>query len=147
MIELGESMGKNDYPKKVSWRETTQRCSWCGKPEVRFLYSGKKDQYCSFRCNAGGMYPRSVLISIASSMLISILIFVFVAMQVSHPYTPIPSFFGLVLAIPIILNFMFIYTAYVGRVVVREKQSGIDHNIYYSSENGGSRDSFSQPEP
>jgi len=119
-------MGQSDYPRKVRWEKPTYKCNWCGKPEVSFLYSGKKGQYCSFRCNAAGIYPRSVLISIAALGLIVVL--VFVIMQANNPYTQIPSFFGVLLAVPVILNFMFIYAAYVGRVLVKERQAGVLQN-------------------
>ncbi|MHA2046180.1 MAG: hypothetical protein ACW99G_15420, partial [Candidatus Thorarchaeota archaeon] len=72
---------------------------------------------------------RSVLISILTSVLTAILILIFVITQANNPYTPIPSFFGVILAVPVILNIMFIYTAYVGRVLTKDRQAGVlQHN-------------------
>lgn len=74
------------------------------------------------------MYPRSVLIAILVSSLTTIVVLLFVTMQANNPNTPIPSFFGLILAVPVIISSQFIYMAYIGRVLVKEKQSEIIQN-------------------
>lgn len=106
-------------------QQISNRCKWCGKPEVSFFWSGKKGQYCSFRCNAGGNYPGSVLLSILASGITTILVLVFVIVQGRNPYTPIPSFFGVILAVPVILSVMFIYMTFVGRMLTKERQESI----------------------
>jgi hypothetical protein len=116
-------MGQIDYPEKGRWEKPASRCNWCGNPEVKILWSGRKGQYCSFRCNAGGFYPRSVLVAILMSGLTTIMVLLFATMQASNPNTPIPSFFGLMLAVPVIISSQFIYAAYVGRLLVKERQS------------------------
>jgi hypothetical protein len=44
-------------------------------------------------------------------------------MQANNPNTPIPSFFGFMLAVPVIISSQFIYMAYVGRVLAKERQA------------------------
>jgi hypothetical protein len=119
-------MGHRDYPKRVDWRTPSPKCKWCGKSEVSFLWSGKKGQYCSFKCSAGGMYPRSVVLSFASSGLTVILFLIIAMMQGNNPHTAIPSFLWVVFAVPVILSGSFIYSAYIGRVLVKERQAGVE---------------------
>ena len=114
-----------EFTRVEELEQIANKCKWCGKPKVSFLWSGKKGQYCSFRCNAGGIYPRSVLISSLASGLTAILVLVFVIVQANNPSTLIPSFFGVILAVPVILSVMFIYMAYVGRVLTKERQESI----------------------
>jgi hypothetical protein len=118
-------MGQIDGPKKVDWERPASKCKWCGKPEVSVWWSGKKGQYCSFRCNAAGMYPRSVAIAVTVTALTSIVILISLQMQIDHPSTTLPSFFGWMLAVPVIVSVQFIYMAYLGRLLVKERESEV----------------------
>jgi hypothetical protein len=69
------------------------------------------------------MYPRSVVVAIAASSLTSIVVLILILVQANNPNTPIPSFFGLLLVVPVIISSQFIYMAYVGRVLVKERQA------------------------
>jgi hypothetical protein len=116
-------MGQIDGSNRDGWEKPTVKCKWCGKPEVSLWWSGKKGKYCSMRCNAAGIYPRSVAIAIATTALTIIVILIFVVVQVNNPSVSIPSFFGLMFAVPIIASAQFIYMAYIGRVLVKERQA------------------------
>lgn len=116
-------MGQIDSRRNNRWENLVVRCKWCGKPEVGILWSGKNGQYCSFRCNAGGTYPRSVAIAVATTALTVIVILISVLMQSNHPSDPLPLFFGLMLAVPVIVSLQFIYMAYLGRILVKERES------------------------
>ncbi|MFW9794529.1 MAG: hypothetical protein ACFFEE_09515 [Candidatus Thorarchaeota archaeon] len=118
-------MDQHYFPEKEGYEKPPIRCQWCGNPEVSFLWSGFKAQYCSFRCNAGGTYPRSVVISILMTGLTTMFLLIVFMMQSNYPSTPLPTAFGIILAVPIILNSLFIYAAYVGRSMVKERQSRI----------------------
>ena len=130
-------MGKSDYPEGIAWRSPAPKCYWCGKSEAKLLWSGKKGQYCSFRCNAAGMYPRSVVIAFSASALTVILFLTIAIMQGNNPNTPIPLFFGVIFAVPVILSSSFVYTAYIGRVLVKERRDRIEQNNQHYRENGG----------
>lgn len=102
--------------------ESLRKCEWCGKSKISFMWSGKKGIYCSFRCNAAGIYRNLVLISIIVTMMTVLLTTLIVMMQIeSGTNQPIP----LILIFPIVLiigiDMSFIYAAYVGRSMRRER--------------------------
>lgn len=118
-------MNQRDYPEEADWRNPALRCNWCGNPEVKLLWSGKKGHYCSFRCSAAGLYPRSVAIAFATSGLTAIALLIIAIMQGRYPNTPLPPVFGVILAVPVILSASFIYMAYVGREMRKEGQADV----------------------
>ena len=95
---------------------------------MKLLWSGKRGQYCSFRCNAAGAYPRSVVLAFATSGLTAIAFLIIAIMQGRYPNTPIPPVFGVALAVPVIVSAHFIYMVYVGRELRKERQAGVLQN-------------------
>ena len=116
-------MAEIDSQRKVRWEKPTVKCKWCGKPEVSAWWSGTKGQYCSLKCNSAGMYPRSIAIAVAVTGLTVIVILISVVMQANNPGVPLPSLFGWMLAVPVIVSIQFIYMAYIGRILVKERES------------------------
>ena len=115
-------MEQHDDPREADWKHPAPRCNWCGKPEVKLLWSGERGQYCSFRCSAAGTYPRSVVIAFAMSGITAILFLIVIIMQSNHPNTPLPPVFGVLLAVPVIVSVSFIYMAYVGRMIRKKER-------------------------
>ncbi|MHA1138398.1 MAG: hypothetical protein ACTSSE_18100 [Candidatus Thorarchaeota archaeon] len=106
--------------------ESLRKCEWCGKSKVSDVWSGKKGIYCSFRCSAAGSYRMYVAVSIIVSIMTAMITILLVMMQIeSSSSEPIP----LILIFPIILliglDMSFIYAAYVGRSMKREKHQSI----------------------
>ena len=106
--------------------ESLQKCEWCGKSGISSTWSGKKGLYCSFRCNAAGSHRMYVSSSIIFSAMTAILAMMMVMMQIeSSTSQPIPPIlmFPIVLLIGLILS--FIYAAYVGRSMRKERNSSL----------------------
>lgn len=102
--------------------ESLRKCEWCGKSQINETWSGKKGLYCSFRCSAAGSYRMYVLVSISISVMIAMIAIMNIMMQSgSSTSQPIP----LILIFPIFLligiDMSFIYAAYVGRLMRRER--------------------------
>jgi len=102
--------------------ESLRKCEWCGKSKVSDMWSGKKGIYCSFRCSAAGSYRTMVVVSIIVSIMTAMITILLVMMQIeSSTSEPIP----LILIFPIVLliglDMLFIYAAYVGRSMRRER--------------------------
>ena len=121
-------MKHRDDSRETDQRSLALRCNWCGKPEVKLLWSGKRGQYCSFICSAAGAYPSSVVVAFAASGATAIGFLIIAIMQGNHPNIPIPPFFGVLLAVPVIGSASFIYMAYVGRKLRKERQAGVLHS-------------------
>ena len=104
--------------------ESLQKCDWCGKSEISSTWSSWKVLYCSFRCNAAGSYRLLVAISVITSMMMGIIAIMYLMMMAANPTTPMP--FELFLMPAIILVFIdmsFIYAAYVGRSMRKERNA------------------------
>jgi len=103
--------------------DNLQKCEWCGKSGISSTWSGKKGLYCSFRCSAAGSYRMYVSISIIFSAMTAMVV---IMMQIeSSTSQPIP----LILMFPIVLLIglisLFIYAAYVGRSMRKERNASL----------------------
>ena len=104
------------------YQESYRKCKWCGKPKVSVMWSGKKGIYCSFRCSAAGTYRMLVAIAILASLLTAVPTIWMVMVQSNLSISePIP----LILIFPIVmligLDMSFVYAAFVGRSMRRER--------------------------
>jgi hypothetical protein len=46
--------------------DPTPRCVYCGKPEIKVIWSGPRRQYCSYKCMAAGEYHCTFLCSLCT---------------------------------------------------------------------------------
>ena len=106
--------------------ESIRKCEWCGKSGINPTWSGRKGIYCSFRCNAAGSYRMYVTVSIIVSIMTSMITILLLMMQIEASTSqPIP----LILIFPIVLliglDMSFIYAAYVGRSMRKERNTSL----------------------
>ena len=102
--------------------ESIRKCEWCGKSEISTTWSSWKVLYCSFRCNAAGSHRSLVAISVIASMITGILAIIYLMMIAANPTTPIPlELLMMPAAILIFSDMSFIYAAYVGHSMRRER--------------------------
>jgi hypothetical protein len=41
--------------------DPTPRCAYCGKPEIKVIWSGPRRHYCSHKCMSAGEYPITLI--------------------------------------------------------------------------------------
>ena len=99
--------------------ESLRKCDWCGKSGIKAHWSGKKGLHCSFRCSAAGGFRTLVLISVISLMMTGMMV---IMMLVGSPNIyQIDPFLIIILAMPVTINLIFIYAAYIGRSMRKER--------------------------
>ncbi len=106
--------------------ESLQKCEWCGKSGISSTWSGKKALYCSFRCSAAGSYRMYVSISVTVSMMTAMIAMLMVMMQnESSTSQPVPPILIFPLFLLICIDISFIYAAYVGWSMRKERNSSL----------------------
>ncbi|MCK4567071.1 MAG: hypothetical protein KAU48_07155 [Candidatus Thorarchaeota archaeon] len=103
--------------------EFQQKCEWCGKSGISILWSGKKDKYCSFRCNAAGSHRMYVGISVIFSILTSILGIMYLMMIVTSHTFSVPPILLIMPTLLVVTIMAFIYGSYVGWSMLKERQT------------------------
>jgi len=101
---------------------STRKCEWRGKSEISSTWSGKRGVYCSFKCSAAGDYRMYSAIATIFTIMVSMVIILGMMMQIDISSNPSAL---LVLVVPQVglvgLLLMFIYAAYIGRSMRRER--------------------------
>jgi hypothetical protein len=90
---------KGKMPRRGEYGDPTPRCAYCGKPEVKVIWSGYRQHYCSFDCMAADQYHCSFLCSLCIapiSILMSVGIFYSYAtnpLAIEGSYIPLIALF------------------------------------------------------
>ena len=105
--------------------ESLRKCDWCGKAKISPTWSGKKGLYCSFRCSSAGSYRTMIAISVLVSMMTCIVVIIFLMMAVANPTTPIPFELLMMPGILVLIDILFIYSAFVGRSMRKERNTSL----------------------
>ena len=105
-------------------------CDWCGGPKVSIWWSGWTGQYCSCRCSAAANYTRSIVLSVVFAMMASLLGLILLMGALRYPsVSPMHPILMIPLTTIVIIDIMFIYCAYLGRVLTKKDKSESDSEI------------------
>ena len=100
-------------PRRGEYGDPTPRCAYCGKPEIKPIWSNFRKQYCSHKCMAAGEYHMNLICGICFVPIALLMSMGFVLGLVMDPLSLDATYIFFMICFDFV-GFYTLYTVYIG---------------------------------